>query len=237
MQVLTRLESDFAGAANARNLYLRVRTSSLWVNTDPVLLERILLNLVSNAVRYTEKGGILVAARRRGDRVRIEVRDSGIGIPEEAFDSIFQEFVQLRNPGRNRNHGLGLGLAIVKRLANLLDLHLKLISAPGRGSLFAVEVPLARPSDARMERLPRVFPGMTLEGKVVVVVDDDELVLQSVASLLESWGCLVLPASGGAQAQERVRRIGLTPDALLCDYRLQDEEKGTEVVSRLRQRP
>ncbi len=234
-QMLTRLESDFSGAANTRNLYLRVRPSALWVNTDPVLLERVLLNLVSNAVRYTEKGGILVVARRRGNRVRIEVRDSGIGIPAEAHESIFQEFVQLRNPGRNRNHGLGLGLAIVKRLATLLDLHLELISAPGRGSLFAVEVALAQPSDSENERAPRVFPGMTLEGKVVVVVDDDELVLQSVASLLESWGCLVLPASGGAQAMERVRRVGLMPDALLCDYRLQDEEKGTDVVRALRQ--
>jgi CheY-like chemotaxis protein len=194
-----------------------------------------LFNLVSNAVRYTEKGGILVACRRRGARVRIEVRDSGMGIPREAHDSIFQEFLQLRNPGRNRSQGLGLGLAIVKRLAKLLDLRLELISEPGRGSVFAVEVPLALPSDAVQEMPPHIDPGMALDGKVVVVVDDDNLVLRSVTSLLESWGCLVLPAEGGAQAQKRVRIIGLIPDALLCDFRLMDGEKGTDVISALRQ--
>lgn len=235
VRMLARLESDFTGPAVAKNLYLRIRPSSLWVLTDPVLLERVLFNLVSNAVRYTAKGGILVACRRRGTYVRIEVRDSGIGIPREAHDSIFQEFVQLRNPGRNRSQGLGLGLAIVKRLAKLLDLQLALISEPGRGSVFALEVPLALPSDDNLERPPRIDPGMALDGKVVVVVDDDELVLQSVVSLLESWGCLVLPAEGGAQAMERVRRIGLTPDALLCDFRLLDGEKGTDVIQGLRQ--
>ncbi|MDD5297227.1 MAG: ATP-binding protein [Rhodocyclaceae bacterium] len=233
-QMLARLESDFSGAAAAKNLFLRIRPSPLWVHTDPVLLERILLNLVANAVRYTEKGGILVACRRRGNRVRIEVRDTGIGIPREAFDSIFQEFVQLRNPGRNRSQGLGLGLAIVKRLATLLDLRLELLSELGKGSIFAVEAPLALPTDAAQAKSSRLLPNLALDGKIVVVVDDDELVLESVASLLESWGCLVLPAAGGKQAEERVRRIGLIPDALLCDFRLQDGEKGTDVARTLR---
>ena len=234
VRVFARLESDFTSPAVAKNLFLRIRPSSLWVHTDPVLLERVLFNLVSNAVRYTETGGILVACRRRGNRVRIEVRDSGIGIPREAHDSIFQEFVQLRNPGRNRSQGLGLGLAIVKRLAALLDLRLDLGSRPGHGSIFAVEAPLALASDAVQERGPRLDPGLALDGKVVVVVDDDELVLQSVAGLLESWGCLVLPAVGGKQAEERIRRIGLTPDVLLCDFRLLDEERGTDVIQALR---
>jgi signal transduction histidine kinase len=233
-QALARLESDFSGSAEAKNLSLRIRPSPLWLHTDPVLLERVMFNLVSNAVRYTDKGGILIACRRRGTRARIEVRDSGMGIPPEAHDSIFQEFVQLRNPGRHRSQGLGLGLAIVKRLAILLELPLNIISEPGRGSVFAVEVPLALPSDAVPEKPMRLDPSMALDGKIVVVVDDDDLVLRSVTGLLESWGCMVLPAEGGTQAQERVRYIGLPPDALLCDFRLMDGEKGTDVIFALR---
>lgn len=235
VQVLTRLESDFSGTAEAKNLYLRVRQSKLWVHTDPVLLERVLLNLVSNAVRYTEQGGILIGCRRRGDRVRIEVRDSGIGIPADAQESVFHEFVQLKNPGRNRSQGLGLGLAIVKRLVSLLGLRLDLRSSPGSGSVFAIEVPAAKPVERRTEeRSSRSAPGMALEGKVVAAVDDDELVLASVTGLLESWGCVVLPAASGSQALERVRSMGLTPDALLCDYRLLEGEKGTDVIAALR---
>ncbi len=234
MPLFARLENDFTSAAEAKGLLLRVRATQHWVNTDPVLLERILLNLLSNAVRYTRHGSILLACRRRGERVRIEVRDSGIGIPAESQDVVFNEFVQLSNPGRNRSQGLGLGLAIVRRLVGLLNLRLELRSQPEQGSVFAVEVPVARPVVGRP--LDDNLVGQSthfLEGKVILVVDDDDLVLQSVQGLLESWGCVVLPAMSGAQALDRIRRMGVPPDAVLCDYRLADNEKGTDVLRAL----
>ena len=234
---LRRLETDYTGPAEQKGLYLRARPSSLWVRTDPALLERILLNLVSNAVRYTDQGGILIACRIRGDRVRIEVRDSGLGIAPDAQASVFQEFVQLHNPGRNRGMGLGLGLglAIVKRLVTLLGLTLDLRSAPGKGSVFAVEVPLAQAQAAGAEPPPScAMPVNLLEGKTVAVVDDDSLVLASVVGLLESWGCVVLPAASGAQAVDRISRTGIKPDAILCDYRLKEPRSGVEVIRDLR---
>lgn len=234
-QIFLRLESDFLSAAEAKGLFLRIRPTSFWVHTDPVLLERILLNLMANAIRYTDRGGVLLACRQRGERVRIEVRDSGIGIADEHHEVIFHEFVQLKNPGRNRNQGQGLGLAIVRRLAGLLDLPFELRSEPGRGSVFAIGIPLAAPDVSVPEEAPMQLSTSALEGKVVVAVDDDELVLRSVAGLLESWGCLVLPATDGTQAAARIRRTGLTPNTLLCDYRLEHGEKGTDVICRLRE--
>ncbi len=233
---LERLETDYTGPAEQKGLYLRARPSPLWVRTDPALLERVLLNLVSNAVRYTDRGGIFIACRVRGDRLRIEVRDSGVGIAQDAQASVFQEFVQLHNPGRNRGMGLGLGLAIVKRLVTLLGLSLDLRSAPGKGSVFAVEVPLAPPQAIPTEAPPQyALPTNLLEGKTVVVVDDDSLVLSSVVGLLESWGCVVLPAASGAQAVDRISRTGLRPDAILCDYRLKEARSGVEVIRDIRE--
>ena len=233
---LQRLETDYTGPAEQKGLYLRARPSGLWVRTDPALLERILLNLVSNALRYTDRGGILIACRIRGDRLRIEVRDSGLGIAPESQATIFQEFVQLHNPGRNRGMGLGLGLAIVKRLVTLLGLTLDLRSAPGQGSVFAVEVPLAEAMAGSQEPAPSSsLPTNMLEGKTVVVVDDDSLVLSSVVGLLESWGCVVLPAASGAQAVDRISRTGIKPDAILCDYRLKEPRSGVEVIRDIRE--
>jgi len=146
--VFDRIRSEFSQAAQAKGLDLYVRKTPYWVSSDRILLERVIVNLVSNAIRYTDSGSIVVAARLCGpdlDQVRIDVRDSGPGIPEEAREAVFQEFVQLANPERDRSKGLGLGLAIVKRLVALLDHELVLRSAPGRGSMFSVRMPRAQP--------------------------------------------------------------------------------------------
>lgn len=233
-QALTRLAADHTGPAGKKGLYLQVRPSEAWVRTDPVLLERILLNLVSNAVRYTQQGGVLVACRRRGTHLRIEVRDSGPGIPAESQRAIFQEFVQLNNPGRNRSQGLGLGLAIVQRLAQLLNLRLDLISAPGRGSVFAVEVPLTSAlAPAQRETAPPL--GDLLQGRVVAVVDDDAMVLNSVVGLLESWGCVVIAGMSREQILARLQMAARPPEALLCDFRLSEDCNGIQMVQCLRQ--
>jgi len=153
--VLERLRTQFTFHAAARHLGWRVVPSSLRVHSDPHLLEQMIRNLLSNAVKYTNKGKILLGCRRRGDKVRIEVWDSGIGIPEEELEAIFAEFHQLNNPARERSKGLGLGLAIVERLADLLGHAIDVRSRPGKGSVFAVEVPLGQDASQWQPRLDR----------------------------------------------------------------------------------
>ena len=141
--LLKRIETTFAATAREKGLRLRVVSSEAWVRSDFILLERILLNLVSNAVRYTERGGVVVGCRHRDGRLRIEVCDSGIGIPEDQRRNIFGEFYQLDGGEKDRRGGLGLGLAIVDRLCGLLDHPIELTSSVGRGSRFSVSVPSA----------------------------------------------------------------------------------------------
>jgi len=187
-------------------------------------------------LRYTERGGILVGCRRRGDRVRIEVWDTGIGIDAEHRQAIFQEFYQVGNPERDRSKGLGLGLSIAGRLARLLDGRIDVRSVPGRGSVFAVEVP-------RAWTLPESVPnrdahriGDVLRGASVLVVDDDALVREALAGLMDQWGCQVQTAGSGDQALDAAARLTRPPDAVLCDYRLPAGETGDTVIRQLRDR-
>jgi signal transduction histidine kinase len=182
--LLERVEATFAAAARETGLMLRVVPSSTWVRSDPILLERILLNLVSNAVRYTARGGIVVGARRHAGNIRIDVCDSGIGIPADQQRSIFGEFYRLAGAEQDGSRGLGLGLAIVDRLGRLLDHPIEINSQPGRGSRFSVVVPLAAP---RREAAPPVEDIATydhLKDRLIVVIDDDELVLDGMGRLL-----------------------------------------------------
>ena len=148
---LATIETQFAPLARAKGITLRVHATRAWVSSDPLLAQRVLLNLVANAIRYTERGGVLIGCRRRGNRLRIAVWDTGCGIPDDRREDVFREFVQLserRQAGSVNEHngGLGLGLAIVSRLADLLGTHVELISNVGRGSMFAFDLPLG---DAR----------------------------------------------------------------------------------------
>ncbi len=225
---------ELSAMAEERGLKLRLRPSPLWLDSDPILLHRILLNLVSNALRYTRQGGVLVACRHRRDHVRIEVWDSGIGIPPESRTEIFKEFVQLANPERDRNQGLGLGLTIVERTAQLLDHPLSMDSRPEIGSRFAIEVPIAPPETAALAQAPSAPEGQ-FEGLRVLVIDDDALARQGLALLLESWGCQVVAAEDAEQA------LALTahqspPNLIACDYRLRHGQNGIDVLALLRAR-
>ncbi len=232
--LLQRMESGFGPAAREKGLKLRVMSSRLVVRSDPVLLERIVLNLVSNAVRYTVRGGIVVGCRRRAGGARIEVWDSGVGIPADKQQDIFQEFFQLANPERDRSRGLGLGLAIVERSVHLLGHRIVLRSTLGQGSMFAIELPLGdiQRADAPEQRASR-RPGVSLEDRLVMVVDDEVLVRNGMQGLLESWGCRVLAVASGEEALAALSRAERVPDAIICDYRLRDEENGIAVIQRL----
>jgi signal transduction histidine kinase/CheY-like chemotaxis protein len=230
--LLKRIEMTFAAAAREKGLRLRVISNRAFIRSDFILLERILLNLVSNAIRYTVGGGVMVGCRRRGDTLRIEVWDSGIGIPEDQRSSIFREFYQLPAAERDRSGGLGLGLAIVDRLCRLLGHPIELISQLGRGSRFVVVVATA-PRRRLTEQPLETVTDQTM-GKLVLVIDDDALVLDSMRGALKSWGCNVVTASSGAAALACLAELERTPDLIISDYRLADGDNGIRAIERLR---
>lgn len=224
--LLYRLYEDFSAQALKRGITLHVRECADSVTSDPILLQRILMNLVSNALRYTpEQGSVLVACRRRGAELHIEVRDNGPGIPADQQQAIFKEFVQLNNAARDRSKGLGLGLAIVDRLCRLLGHRIRVRSAPGRGTTFVLELPRVPDVHELLQDPPTIPPiarkrANELEGLRVLVVEDDELVRRGTAGLLASWGCTVTEA--GSLVQVRSSCAELPFDLVVCDYRLPD---------------
>jgi signal transduction histidine kinase len=232
--LLDHLDTGFAAVATAKGLRLRVVPSRLVVHSDPVLLERILLNLVANAVRYTERGGIAIGCRRRGKNVRIEVWDTGVGITPRQQQVIFQDFYQVGNPERDRHKGLGLGLAIAARLALLLDCRIELRSRLGKGSVFAIEVPRGKTPTAPSAAESFGVATDALRGALVLIVDDDALVREAMHGLFTQWGCEVAIAASGDEAMAALERHDRLPDALLCDYLLPGGESGTAIIRRLR---
>ncbi len=222
------------------------------VRSDPALLGRMLRNLVENAVRFTERGRVTLACVPDGDRLRIEVQDTGIGIPPDQFDAIFEEFHQVANPERDRSQGLGLGLAIVKRLSVLLDHPVEVRSALGRGSVFAISVPraeAARGAPCSAEPMTRpagtdvsprnggprnTGPKDIGKGRLAVLVDDDPIVLLGLRAMMQDWGYTTLIAGSIDQAVDAVDRSGQVPDIIIADYRLRDGRVGTEAVQQIR---
>ena len=236
--LLEAIERQFAPLAHAKGVALRLRSSPAWLRSDPVLVQRILLNLVSNAIRYTEHGGVLVGCRKRGERMRIAVWDTGCGIPEDRRKDVFHEFVQLGDPGDRRadglGRGLGLGLAIVAGLAPLLGTCVELRSRVGRGSMFAFELPLGVATRARAQ--PAVVPLHVagLRGTFALVIDDDEAARGGTCGLLESWGCVTLAAADGDDAIRQLSAHDRPPELIVCDYRLSTDENGLEAMARVR---
>jgi CheY-like chemotaxis protein len=223
--------------AEAKGLRLRVRPTTLWAFSDAMLLQRMLVNLVINAIRYTEHGSVLVAARRHADGtgVRIEVWDSGIGIPAEQHENIFQEFYQLANRAGDRNFGLGLGLNIVQRSAHLLGHRIVLRSQLGCGTRFSIVLDTAMaaqlaPGSASEALLPS--PG-DVSGMHILVIEDNANAREAVHGLLQSWGCRVGVAADRTQALEQLQSGGV-PDLILSDYHLGAAENGLECIDALR---
>jgi signal transduction histidine kinase/CheY-like chemotaxis protein len=233
-RLLQTIETAFDQAAREKGLRLRVRRSDAWVRSDAMLLERILLNLASNAVRYTLRGGIIVGCRRRGEMLRIEVWDSGPGVPEDEKQNIFGEFFQLPTPERNRYGGLGLGLAIVDRLRLLLNHQIDLASTVGRGSRFSILVPMAdegvTPTEPVDPPLPAAFE---VEGKVILVIADAPIVLEGTGGLLGKWGYSVLTAGSDEAALIRLAERQQRPDLIISDYHLASGKTGIRAVEQI----
>ena len=234
--LLERIRMEFEPQARNKELELRMVMSSAIVHSDPALVERILRNLVANAVVHTREGKVLVGCRRRKGGLRICVCDTGPGIAPDQQGAVFEEFYQIGNPERDRSKGLGLGLAIVARLAKLLSTPVSLRSTPGKGSEFAVDLARVREVDVDNtagQDLPK-SAGDALSGAMIVVVDDEAAILDATRTLLEDWGCVVVTAASGAEALERLGTSARVPDVLMCDYRLRGEENGIGVVEALR---
>jgi len=234
--VFERVQREFGPLAAAKNLRLAVVPTRAWIDSDPVLLERILANLVSNAVRYTRRGGVVVGARPRSGKVLLEVWDSGVGIAAAERERIFEEFYQIGNPRRHGSEGMGLGLAIIRRLAALLEHRLRIDSEPGKGSRFSVEVPRAMrvastgvPARATSRSRPT-----TLANARVAVIDDENIVVEGMQALFGAWGAQVV---GAASVEAMLAALGEAeayPDLLIADYRLGCDEFGTDAIARLR---
>jgi signal transduction histidine kinase len=231
-RLLGSLRDSFAATAAESGLTLRVAPCSAWCLSDPLLLERVLSNLVSNALRYTTRGGVVVGCRRAGSSLRFEVWDSGSGIPDEKRAEIFREFVQLGNSQSSRDKGLGLGLAIVERLSRLLDHPIDLRSVVGKGTVFSVLVKRGQaPRQVEREASAPVGGVSSFGGLCILVVDDDPDVLEALVAFLSQVGARVLTASSAAQARQVMAHADRI-DALLSDYRLPDSD-GVSLVREL----
>lgn len=241
-EMFRKLRLHFEPTAFEKGLDLRFRGGRHNAYADPILVERVLRNLLSNAIRYTNDGGVLVSARRRGDRLLLQVWDSGVGIRPADQERIFEEFFQARDPALavqpQERKGLGLGLAIVQRLSRLMEAPLQLRSRPGHGSVFTLDLPLGRAPRAEEAGMPmRRSLGLTLQDRLVIVVEDDPAVRSGLEVLLKGWGasvhsfedvasCLTW-ALTGADARR-------PPDLVIADYRLRDGQTGLEAVLALR---
>lgn len=235
--LLDNVRRDFSGKAHHKGIRLKVADSSLVVRSDPLLLERIVRNLAANAVNYTEQGGVVIGARRRGRMVRIEVWDSGPGIPKEEQQRVFEEFYQIANPERDRSKGLGLGLAIVKRLAELLHHPLDVRSHPGRGSCFAVTVPrgVLRQSTATDETTAAPEFIRASAERLVVLIEDERIIRDATQTLLTAWGCKVIASATADEAVAELAASGQTPDLIIADFRLAGGHTGIDAIHQVQE--
>ncbi|MGB8422089.1 chemotaxis protein CheB [Paraburkholderia sp.] len=239
--LLERLKQEFAYPAQAQGLALHVVPCNLTICSDPRLLEQMIRNLLSNALKYTMHGKVLLGCRRHQGSLSIEVWDSGVGIPKEDLQSVFQEYHQLDNPARERSRGLGLGLSIVQRLAGLLEHPLRVRSEPGRGSVFAIEVKLAPPgSPSQPEALPQGADPQPAEdlhrSGVILIVEDDPEVRDAMEMLLRDEGHHPVTAPDGVAALEWLAQETVRPDLVLADYNLPRGMDGLQMVAKVREK-
>ncbi len=235
--LLHKLENEFGSQADMKGIVYRSRETRLAVYSDPMLLELILRNLISNAIRYTTTGGVLIAARKRSEGISIEVVDTGVGITPEQQKDIFREFYQVGNPERDRLKGLGLGLAITDGLIRSLGHDLSVISQPGRGSVFRVHLPSAKPHDFSNNpadafvTMPLRFT--SLNGLRVLVIEDDASVRQGMTELLGSWGCDCRVVEDVEDALALVNQWAV--QFIISDYRLRSNLSGDRAIERVRE--
>ncbi len=240
--VLRELSHVFSASAEDKGLQLRLRASTLWVQSDAQLLLRLLSNLVDNALKYTTVGGVIVCARDRGDAIWLDVVDTGIGISPEHTGLVFEEFYQINNPGRDRAQGLGIGLSIVKRLARLLGHEVRVASRPGRGTRFRLVLRAAPPANPGVGTLIDArapAPGVAVLPRRVLVLDDEGDIRVAVTALLGIHGISVVCVGNAGQAEQAIHDANCTAepfDVFVCDYRLSQGDDGLRLARRIAER-
>lgn len=227
------LRNDYAAETQSKGLTFSCPPTDFIVHTDPQLLERILRNYLSNAIRYTARGEIALRCVMQDKTIRIDVADSGKGIPHDKHEEIFREFHQLENPERDRTKGLGLGLAIVDRLAKLLEHPIGLTSGVATGSVFHVVVPEGDVGNVGPLHSPEVESGVDLSGMLVLVIDDEISIREGMNTLLGQWGCKLILAGSEEEAVELLHQQGVVPDVVIADYRLREEKTGIQAIRRV----
>jgi len=234
--LLSNLDLMFRQTAAQRQLSLRIIPSDCWVHSDPLILERVLLNLLSNALRYTNEGGVLLGCRRSNGKLRIDVYDTGPGISNTEQKHIFDEYVQLDDaPVARRQEGFGLGLAIVDRLSKLLQHPLQISSRVGRGSRFSLTLPLvAAPTKQTQSAIQPLLPNNPIQGKNILLVDDDPLILEGMSGLLSGWGARVQAALNAEQAINLA--VQTHPDIIISDFQLSATQTGDRLIKLLREK-
>ena len=234
-RLIDRLSAEFGRQANHKGLEFHSEPCAVNVRSDPNLLSEIIQNLVSNAIRYTESGSVEMICDCRGDRCRVEVADTGIGIEADQLDAIFQEFHQARTAGASKE-GFGLGLAIVRRLADLLDHDIAVESTPGVGSHFSVSLPIVK--TGRKSVSDTVEEGLvdgTAGAGVVILIEDDVNVANAWGLLLEAEGYRVATAASASEANAIIEHLDTTPSLLISDFHLLDGSTGVEAVTGIRE--
>lgn len=229
--ILHKLENEMAPLAANKSLIYRSKESHATVISDPIILELILRNLISNAIRYTEKGGLLIACRKKGNCTSLEIWDTGIGIDPDHHNNIFNEFYQLGNTERDRRKGLGLGLAIVRGYANRLKHPLTFASKPKCGSVFKIELPNSTEIPLHNSAAIKAIEFTALNARILIV-DDDESIRQGMVDLLQTWGCQCDAADSieEAVALAKIR----PPDLIISDFRLRELKTGTQAIAQIR---
>lgn len=233
--LLGQLGAEYGPRSAAKGLSFSMSICPDSVSSDPVLLERVVRNLLENAIRYTDRGEIRLSSRPSAYALAIEVADTGIGIPEAEQQRIFEEYYQLSNPSRDRKLGLGVGLAIVKRLAEMLNCEVQLQSRPGEGSVFRVIVPREHPAGLSHVPAPAEArkPAPGLQGLCVMVIEDDTSIQTGMRMLLDKWGCKALLADSLRAAKSLLQQADSHPGLIIADYRLPNGETGIEAIRAL----
>lgn len=237
-RMLRRLELEFTAIAAAKGLRLSVRGPEVFLETDEMLLKRILTNLISNAIKYTDRGGVLIACRpsKRHGTASLQVFDTGVGMPAAELGHIFEDFYQVQPSRSGQREGVGLGLGIVRRLADLLHHPIEVRSCPGRGSVFTLRVPLSQQAPGpQAQAETAVATRLSLSGRSILVVDDEQVVVDAMATLLGDWGAKVLSATSSAQLQGVLRALAAAPDFLIVDYQFEPSCTGEDVIRAVRE--
>jgi len=228
--LITRLANNSKVHAENKGLKLHIKAQHLWVESDAILLENSLRNILTNAIKFTQKGGVLISCRPRKDQVWIEIWDTGIGMPEDQLEHVFDEFYQINSIVQNQKQGLGLGLSIVMREMDMLGHSLSIHSREGRGTLVRIKLQRIYPKFNLQSTLPKIATN-SLENKKILIIDDEEAIVVATKGLMNNWGCIVETASNFANASAICQHF--IPDVIISDFRLQEGANGIDVIKKL----